>query len=352
LEELKSLVSTFGGASIVHIIQRRMKPDSHTYIGSGKAEELVTIVGDSKIDVVVVNDIVKATQLFNIKKELWPVNPDIEVWDRVDLILHIFEQHARTSEAKLQIELARMRHMGPRIYGLGGALSRQGGGIGTRGIGETNTELMKRHWRRETKEIQEKLQKLGRDREQQLERRREIGFHTISIVGYTNAGKTSLFNMLTGKHKLARNALFATLDSSVGKLHLPQTNTSVMVSDTIGFIQKLPAKLIDAFKSTLMESIHADILIHVIDASDMLMYDKIHIVEQVLTELHIESKPMIYVFNKMDLTTTINKDDIWEVYSDYSPQFISTKTGDGIDALIQAVEGRISALDVKRYPQV
>ena len=268
---------------------------------------------------------------------LWDVNPQIEVWDRIDLILHIFEQHANTAEAKLQIELARMRHMGPRIYGMGSVLSRQGGGIGTRGIGETNTELMKRHWRNEMKTVQEKLERLARECNHQLERRREIGFRTASIIGYTNAGKTTLFNLLTGKRKTTRDALFATLDSSVGKLYLPTLKQEVMVSDTIGFIQKLPAKLIDAFKSTLMESISADILLHVIDASDILMHDKIHVVEDVVREMHIDEKPTIYVFNKMDQASPSIRTDMEDVFSQYKPQFISTKTGAGIDELVRTI---------------
>lgn len=162
LEELKSLVSTFGGSTIVRIIQRKDSPDSHTYIGSGKVEELKGIVKNDYIDVIVINDIVKPTQLFHLKESLWSVNHRIEVWDRMDLILQIFDKHAYTAEAKLQIELARMRHMGPRIYGMGQILSRQGGGIGTRGIGETNTELMRRHWRTAMKEVQEKLSRLDR----------------------------------------------------------------------------------------------------------------------------------------------------------------------------------------------
>lgn len=352
LEELKSLVQTFGGApaqrgpnhaqrdaTIVHVIQRKMRPDPKTYIGSGKAEEIADLVKVDKIDVVVMNAIVKPTQLFNLRKLMWNDNPNIKVWDRIDLILNIFDKNAHTAEAKLQIELARMRHMGPQIYGLGGTvLSRQGGGIGTRGLGETNIELMKRHWRNEMKVVTDKLTKITTERERQLMRRQEIGFKTISIVGYTNAGKSTLFNRLTGKQKRAADALFATLDSNVGKVYLQKSQRSVLVSDTIGFIQNLPTKLIEAFKSTLMESVNADLLLHVIDAADTLMHEKIAVVEGVLHELGIYDKPRIYVFNKVDSASAIDAQGLREVYENYHPIFISAKSGEGMEELMIALE--------------
>lgn len=341
LIELKSLVQTFGGATIVHVIQRKMTPDSHTYVGTGKAQEIADFVKKDKIDTIVINSIVNPTQLFNLKKMYWDINNRIEVWDRIDLILHIFERHAHTTEAKLQIDLARMRHMGPRIYGMGLILSRQGGGIGTRGIGETNIELMKRHWRNEMKGIIEKLEKLTKHRERQMERRREIGFKTASIIGYTNAGKSTLFNRLTGKHKLAKDVLFATLESHVGKVFLPQSRKEIIVSDTIGFIQNLPAKLIDAFKSTLMETLHADVLLHIIDASDNLMHEKIAVVEEILSDLQIDRDRCIYVFNKVDASMLRDKRELIEVYSNYSPVFVSAKTGDGLSDLSEVIERRL-----------
>lgn len=341
LAELKSLVTTLGGSTIVHVIQRRMTPDSGTYIGSGKAEEVARLVLEDKIDVIVINSIVKPTQLFNLKKKIWNTSPQIEVWDRIDLILNIFEKNAHTAEAKLQIDLARMRHMGPRIYGLGGILSRQGGGIGTQGIGETNIELMKRHWRNEIKKVNDRLQKLAQERMRQLERRKERGLQTISIVGYTNAGKTSLFNCLTGKLKISKDVLFATLDTTVGKLYLPTLKREVLLSDTIGFIQKLPSNLVEAFKSTLLESIHADLLIHVIDIFDPLMHEKIHVVEKILHELGIEDKKRIYVFNKVDIAHYDTFEDLSEVYREFTPQFVSVKTRKEIDKLLSLIEKRI-----------
>lgn len=334
LNEMVSLIDTFGGATVVKIIQRRASPDSHTYVGSGKAEEIADIIRSGAIDGLVINDIVKPGQLFNLQKMYWDLKHDIQVWDRVDLIINIFDKHAHTAEAKLQIKLARMRHMGPRIFGLGGSvLSRQGGGIGTRGIGETNTELMKRHWRTEMAKVEAELKKLEAGREQQLRRRKQLGFRTLAIVGYTNAGKSTLFNMVTGKVKRAEDKLFATLDSTVGKLFLPEFGSEVLVSDTIGFIQNLPTNLVKAFKSTLMESIDADILLHVIDAADPKMYEKISAVEHVLEELGIRTKPTVYVFNKIDQLSRLELLAILEHYRQYTPQLISAQTGIGIPEL-------------------
>ncbi len=338
LKEILSLVDTYGGGTVVKVIQRRAHPHPGTYIGSGKAEEVAELVRIHKIDVVIVNAIAQSTQLYKLLEIFWKYNPNIEVWDRIDLILHIFNKHAKTAEAKLQIELASMGHMGPRMYGLSEQLGRQAGGIGGRGIGETNVELMKRHWRDAMKKTKDKLNALVKNHERQLNRRREIGYKTISIVGYTNAGKTTLFNALTGKKNLAKDVLFATLDSAVGKLYLPEKRQTVLISDTIGFIQNLPAELIDAFKSTLMESVHADILLHVIDATDPKMYQKINIVEEILKELGIENKKQIYVFNKTESIPKNVTDFLSENFASKTPLFISAKEGKGIQKLKDSIE--------------
>ncbi len=342
LSEVISLVDTYGGATIVRVIQRKAHPDPSTYIGSGKSQEVAEIVKNEDIDIVVVNSIVNPSQLFNLQKIFWAHNNAIQVWDRVDLILHIFNKHAHTAEAKLQIELASMRHMGPRMYGLGGTLlSRQGGGIGTRGIGETNVERMKRHWRKEMKEVKDKLEKVTRNRERQLENRRREGFKTVSIVGYTNAGKSTLFNLLTRKEKLAADVLFATLDSAVGKLYTKGAYTDILISDTIGFIQNLPPQLIDAFKSTLMESIHADVLLHVIDIADPKMHEKIATVEQILTGLGLDQKSKVYVFNKIDEVNSFDIEAITKRYGEFHPQFVSAQNKDGVEELITEIQNNI-----------
>jgi len=340
LQELVALVTTYGGATVVKIMQKRDHPDNETYIGKGKAEELKISAKEEKAQVVVLNGIVKQGQIFSLQRYLTDGKEDVAVWDRMDLILNIFAKHASTAEAKLQIELARMRHMGPRMYGLGGnELSRQGGGIGTRGKGETNIEIMKRHWREQIKQTQDRLKKLTTEREKQIARRKELGLKTVSIVGYTNAGKTSLFNLLSKKRKLVENALFATLDSTVGELYVPSLNSTVIISDTIGFIQNLPPQLIDAFKSTLMESVHAHILLHIIDISDEKREEKIEIVEQILADLKVENKKRIFVFNKIDAVENLEEItyQLHQKYSDYNPIFISVHNKQNIESLIEKI---------------
>lgn len=341
LKELKQLVDAYEAKVIDFVIQRREVHDKGQYIGKGKVREVGELLQKFSVDVIVLNGIVNPGHIFEMKTTWQKINSNIEVWDRVDLILHIFSRHARTAEAKLQIELAAMRHMGPRIYGMGQVLSRQAGSIGTRGIGETNTELMKRHWREQMKLTVSKLNKLTGERKRQLTRRNKNGIKTVSLIGYTNAGKTSLFNLLTGKKKLVQNALFVTLDSNVGKIYSPKLHDRILASDTIGFINNLPSRLIDAFKSTLMESIHADILLQVIDISDENYEQKITIVNNILKELKIEDKKRILIFNKIDECAGLNKNDLQNKYLNYSPQFISVKNRTGIKGLVQTIENKL-----------
>jgi GTP-binding protein HflX len=337
MEELESLVKTYGGEVFAATVQKADYPHKATFIGSGKAQEIADTIAKEQIDIVVINNIVKPGQLYTLEKIFFRSNPEIKVWDRVNLILQIFSLHAHTKEAKLQIDLANLRHMGPRIFGMGYILSRQGGGIGTVGVGETNTELMKRHWRNEMKHISSQLTKLSKERIKQIEKRRSIGFLTAAIVGYTNAGKTMLFNRLTSKTNLVANALFATLDSSVGKLRIPNEKREIIVSDTIGFIKNLPPNLIDAFKSTLLETINADLLLIVVDLSDPELSDKIRVVEEILNELQAGEKKRLYVFNKSDRTKPSDKTDLMKRYADYNPLFISAKFGEGVDKLLDMI---------------
>jgi len=338
LKEIKQLIDTYGGHVSDFITQHREIHDKGPFIGRGKIKEISALIKKDSINVIVLNALVKPGHIFDMKKIWLQENPDIQVWDKIDLILNIFSKNASTAEAKLQIELAAMRHMGPRIYGMGQVMSRQAGSIGTRGIGETNTELMKRHWREQIKAVKDKIKKLENNRRSQLLQRQRGGFKTVSLIGYTNAGKTSLFNLLTKKSKKIQNALFVTLDSNVGKIYSPKIHKQILITDTIGFINNLPADLIEAFKSTLLESIHADVLLQAIDLSDENLELKIQTVESILNELQIADKKRIYVFNKIDKCPNLDKKQLIKKYSVYNPQFISTITGHGLEDMLSQIE--------------
>jgi len=341
LIELKSLIRTYGSIDVGHIIQHRTKPDKDTFIGSGKVQELIEMVANKKIDILILNDIVKPTQLFHLTEQLWKANPDIKVWDRIDLILHIFEKHAQTTEARLQIEIARMHHMGPRIYGLGGTyFSRQGGGIGSKGVGETNIERMKRHWRTLIKKKEDELKKQLEHRKGQVDHRKELGIKHVALVGYTNAGKTALFNVLTGRNKLSEDVLFATLSSTVGRLKGIGEVNNILVSDTIGFIQNLPPSLIQTFKSTLLDVIHADLILHIVDVSDELRDQKIDVVQDIAHEIGAGKIPQIIIFTKADLLPEEQWGQFEEVkkkYATFSTLFISSKEEINIKKLTEII---------------
>lgn len=341
LIELKSLIRTYGSIDVGHIIQHRTKPDKDTFIGSGKVQELIEMVSNKKIEILILNDVVKPTQLFHLTEQLWKANPDIKVWDRVDLILHIFEKHAQTTEARLQIEIAKMHHMGPRIYGLGGTyFSRQGGGIGSKGVGETNIERMKRHWRTLIKKKEDELKKQLERRKNQVDHRKELGVRHVALVGYTNAGKTALFNVLTGRNKISEDVLFATLSSTVGRLKGIGQANNLLVSDTIGFIQNLPPSLIQTFKSTLLDVIHADLILHVVDISDELRNRKIEIVQEIMFEIGAGKIPQLLVFTKSDLLPEERWGEFEEIkkkYSAFTPLFISSKEEINIKKLTETI---------------
>ena len=273
---------------------------------------------------------------------------DCKIWDRTQLILQIFKKHATTSEAKLQIRLAELNHRGPELSGMGIYMSQQAGGIGTRGVGETYTETIRRHWQKEIKTVENKLKKITLNRHQQMKSRKQSGIPTVSIIGYTNAGKTSLFNRISKKKDKVQNALFATLDSSVSTIFLQNIGKKIFVSDTIGFIHDLPTQLIDAFKSTLLETVNADILLHVIDVSDENMFLKVKTVNQILIDLNLEKVQQIFVFNKVDKISTSKQKAVSKDYSQKEHIFISAKNNINIDKLINLIEIKLLSMGLER----
>lgn len=355
MHELELLVETYGGVIVVKQIQKRGLPDYRTYIGSGKLEELAQLAQKERIEVLIINNLLKPGQMFNVAEYLRKQKLPMQVWDRVDLILKIFAKHAKTAEAKLQIRLAAIKHMGPRIFRMGQEMMQQTGGTATRGgQGETNTELMKRHLFEQEKRIKSDLERVSVSRKHHRKRRDRVGLKTVSVVGYTNAGKSSIVNSLTKKGALVADALFATLDTHIGKLWFPATDdsgrgTDVLISDTIGFIQDLPPNLINAFRSTLDETVDADLLLHVIDVSDPFVHEKIVEVEEVLTQLNVNKTPKIYVFNKMDLLVrkphaSANRklrEILEKRYTDFFPLFVSAYTSEGLDDLKDAIRKRL-----------
>ncbi len=341
LTELDSLTKTYGGIVVVKLLQKRAVPNYRTYIGPGKIEELIQLAKQEKCELIIVNNLLKPKQMFELGEILR--KEGLRAWDRVDLILKIFDKHAKTAEAKLQIKLAAIRHMGPRIFGMGMELMQQSGGIGGRGgQGETNTEIMKRHLAGQEEHIKKELAKLAIGRAGHRVRRDRLGLKTVSIVGYTNAGKSSLLNALTRKGAYVANQLFATLDTRVGKLWIEKEPTAhgkpqgeeILLSDTIGFIQDLPPQLIQAFRSTLDETIDADLILHVIDVSDDYREDKIKEVEAILDELGVQDIPKIYAFNKIDLMKRVPTKTLEKKYKAFSPVFVSAGTKAGLDTLI------------------
>lgn len=340
LQELEELVNTYGGMVVVKTFQRRTTPHPATFIGPGKVDMLAEEAKQLGATLVVINDRLKPRQMYLVSETLRKAG--VQVWDRLDLILKIFAKHAKTTEAKLEIELAGIRHMGPRIYGMGLELSRQGGGgasIG--GQGETNTELMKRHLAAREEKIKEKLEQYRNVRHGHQENRKRKGLKTVAIVGYTNAGKTTLLNRLTGRKEYAADELFATLDTRVGHMYDQERGQEVLVSDTIGFIQRLPPELLNAFASTLSEAMEADLLLQVVDASDSHAPDHIKVVEDILGRLGAGSVPRLLVLNKADAAKkrqTLVSEGVLGVLN------ISAKTGAGIDALKSEVFSAVAGL--------
>ncbi len=297
VKELAKLVETAGGESVGEMIQNKSEIESATYMGEGKLAELSEFVANMDADAVVFDDELSPVQLRNISDIL-----KCKVLDRSMLILDIFALHAHSGEGKLQVELAQLKYRLPRLRGMGAEMSRTGGGIGTRGPGETRLESDRRHIHRRISALEAEIKDMKKHRELIRGRRKKDGTVTAAIVGYTNAGKSTLLNLLTDSDILAEDKLFATLDPTSRALTL-EDNTRILLVDTVGFIRKLPHNLVEAFKSTLEEATVADFLIHVIDASDPQMDNNIRVVEQVLTEIGAIGKRTVEVYNKIDKIT-------------------------------------------------
>ncbi len=337
--ELEELVNTYGGIVIVKAWQKRFAPHPKTYIGTGKGELLGKEARELGANILIINAQLKPRQVYDLGEMLRPHG--VQVWDRIDLILKIFAKHARTSEAKLEIELASVRHMGPRIFGMGMELSRQGGGIGTVGVGETNTERMKRHLREKERKLKDKLESYQNGRDLARRHRSRQGLKTVSIVGYTNAGKTTLLNALTGRKEYAADELFATLDTRVGQLYLPGSQSMVLLTDTIGFIKDLPPELLNAFSSTLSEAVDADLLIHVVDGSDPNWQKQVQVVEEILERLGVSSTPRLVVFNKQDQAAPELQARIIRAYEEQPPIWISAANGQGLENLLEHIQNSL-----------
>lgn len=337
ISELQELTQTYGETSIDEIFSRKTDTDLKLFIRQGLRDEIIMKCREIGAEVLVMGNILKPRQIFELSEILRAEG--VEVWDRVDLILKIFSKHAQSAEAKLQIELAKIRHMGPRIFGMGDELSRQGGGKGAKGQGETNTEVMKRHLKRERIQIERKLEKIEKTKTLHRARRSRQNFKTVSLVGYTNAGKSSLMNTLSKKGVAAEDALFKTLDTRIGKMYLPDLCQEICISDTIGFIDDLPPNLISAFRSTLSEAIESDILLHVVDVSDTRIHEKIEVVDAILEELGVSEKKQILVFNKRDkVSEKFGQARLKKKYYTRHPIFMSAHKKTGIDQLQKKIE--------------
>ncbi|MBQ8005058.1 MAG: GTPase HflX, partial [Clostridia bacterium] len=334
LDELERLLDTAGGEVFARVVQAKDTPDIRTVVGSGKAAEIGEICKANDIDLVVFDCELSPSQIRNLEDET-----DVRVIDRSMLILDIFALHAVSGEGKLQVELAQLKYTAPRLIGKGLEMSRLGGGIGTRGPGESKLESDRRHMKRRITALEEELRELDKNRSTMRAARDRSGIAKVAIVGYTNAGKSTLLNRLTDAGILAEDKLFATLDPTTRKFELP-SGENVLLTDTVGFIRKLPHHLVKAFKSTLDEAVYADILLILIDASDDECEAELAVTQKLLSDLGASGKPTLYVFNKCDMAEELpglaseEKEDIF---------YISAKTGEGIDKMICRLEELVRA---------
>lgn len=334
LEELEALLETAGGFCTAKVLQNRHAPDSHSFIGGGKAQE-VRMLAEATGSTMVIFDNELSPGNIRALEELI----GLPVLDRSALILDIFAQRAKTKEGRLQVELAQYKYLLPRLSGMGGSLSRQGGGIGTRGPGETKLESDRRHIRERIYRLEEELEQVRQVRSVQRERRMKNSVPVVAIVGYTNAGKSTLLNQLTGAGIPANNRLFDTLDTTSRQLCVSD-NLDVVLSDTVGFIAKLPHHLVNAFRATLEELEYADLLLHVIDSSDPNREEHIAVVEKLIAQLAKPDTPVLRCYNKADLVSPEDIPTGKDVVS------ISAANGTGMDDLLHAIE---AALDQARH---
>lgn len=326
IAELEELALTAGAVVVGVITQKRDKPDNATFLGTGRLEELSEFCTDNEIDLVITDSELSPAQLKNVENAA-----GTRVIDRTTLILDIFAQRAMSNEGKLQVELAQLKYSLPRLAGQGTKLSRLGGGIGTRGPGETKLESDRRHIRRRIQSLEDELDELEKRRNMARARREKDRVETVVIVGYTNAGKSTLLNTLTDAGILAEDMLFATLDPTSRALTLPD-GRKVMLIDTVGFIRRLPHNLVEAFKSTLEEAASAKVILNVCDASDPECREHLQVTEDLLEELGCSEKPIISVFNKCDLP--ISDETLLHRENSVS---ISAATGKGLDNLLDAI---------------
>ena len=326
LEELEALLETAGGFCTGKVLQNRHTPDSHSFIGEGKAQEVRMLVEATESTMVVFDNELSAGHIRALEEIM-----GVTVLDRSALILDIFAQRAKTKEGRLQVELAQYQYLLPRLSGMGKSLSRQGGGIGTRGPGETKLESDRRHIRERITRLQQELQQVRQVRGVQRERRMKNSVPVVAIVGYTNAGKSTLLNQLTGAGIPANNRLFDTLDTTSRQLSVSD-NLDVILSDTVGFIAKLPHHLVDAFRATLEELEYADLLLHVIDSADPNREEHIAVVDGLIAKLAKPGTPVLRCYNKAELV------DPTEIPIGEDVVRMSAKTGAGMDRLLEAIE--------------
>ena len=326
LEELDALLETAGGFCTAKVLQNRKTPDSHSFIGEGKAQEVKMLIEATNSTMAVFDNDLSPGQIRALEEIL-----GVTVLDRSALILDIFAQRAKTKEGRLQVELAQYKYLLPKLSGMGKSLSRQGGGIGTRGPGETKLESDRRHIRERITRLEQELEQVRQVRSVQRERRMKNSVPVVAIVGYTNAGKSTLLNQLTGAGIPANNRLFDTLDTTSRQLTVSD-NLDVVLSDTVGFIAKLPHHLVDAFRATLEELQYADLLLHVIDSADEHRQEHMEVVEKLIAQLARPGTPVIECYNKCDLVSPE------EIPVGENVVAISARQGRGMEQLLSAIE--------------